>query len=278
MKFVSPADKASFVIPADGGVPAIVFQTDGAGPHVWRWTATWKTFSRTGQISTPGNTLDSGFLQDLGGTVTVRATQAPAAGKPAATATVTVTLTGTNPTVHDVTVYLATKPDSAGFAAILEHESRGRHFTAAGQPIASYDGGYGMCQLTTPVPTMEQVWSWKRNIDAGLRLFAAKVTAARTYLSQGKRPFTADQLQREAVARWNGGAYHVWDGKAWVRNPDMLCDTATGNNGWDMTKPDNAGKTQEELHRRDKDEYKRGHRSGDLWRPSGVCYADAILG
>ncbi|WP_442680271.1 hypothetical protein ACSBM8_03485 [Sphingomonas sp. ASY06-1R] len=279
MKFVTPAAKASFTIAADGTPPTIAFQTDAAGPHSWEWTITWKTFSKKGKVETPDNKLDGAtFLQDLGGTLEVHATVPAAAGKPAEVATVKVTIIGTNPTVHDVTVYLATKADSAGFSAILQHESRGRNFNDAGEPIKSYDNGYGMCQLTTPKPTMEQVWSWKRNVDGGLKLFATKVTDARNYLSQSGRTFTDDQLQREAVCRWNGGAYHTWDGKAWVRNPDILCDSATGNNGWDMTKDENTGKTEAELHKRDKDEYKRGHKKGDLWKPSGVCYADAILG
>jgi hypothetical protein len=279
MKFVTPAAKASFTIAADGTPPAIIFQTDGVGPHVWEWKISWKTFHKKGRLSTPDNKLDAAaFLQDLGGALELQATLAPTAGKLAGVATITTKIIGSNPTVHDVTLYLATKPDSAGFAAILEHESRGRHFNTAGEPIKSYDNGYGMCQLTNPTPTMEQVWSWKRNIDAGLKLFATKVTAARNYLSQSGRTFTDDQLKREAVSRWNGGAYHSWDGKAWVRNPDILCDSKTGNNGWDMSLPDNAGKTEDELHKRDKDDYKGGHKKGDLWRPSGVCYADAILG
>ena len=66
------------------------------------------------------------------------------------------------------------------------------------------------------------------NVDAGLILFAGKRRAAIACLSQQGRSYTADQLTRETVARWNGGAYHTWDGKAWIRNPDILCDPATG--------------------------------------------------
>ena len=67
MKFVTPAAKASFTIAADGTPPTIAFQTDGAGPHSWDWTITWKTFSKKGKVETADNKLDGAtFLQDLG--------------------------------------------------------------------------------------------------------------------------------------------------------------------------------------------------------------------
>jgi hypothetical protein len=125
-----------------------------------------------------------------------------------------------------------------------------------------------------------QVWDWKRNIDGGLVLFRQKRNAAIVYLSQGGRSYTAEQLIYETVCRWNGGSYHVWDGDSakWVRNDDILCDSATGNMGWNMTDPENKDKTEAELHKRDCGSYSKAPAASAHWKYSGVCYADAILG
>ncbi len=108
-----------------------------------------------------------------------------------------------------------------------------------------------MTQLTNPVPTYQQIWSWKRNLEGGLALFAVKRNEAIRALSQSGRSYTARQLTLESVARWNGGAYHRWDGRNWVRNPDMLCASGTGNIGWDMTDTANQGQTLQQLQARD---------------------------
>jgi len=81
------------------------------------------------------------------------------------------------------------------------------------------------------------------------------------------------------VSRWNGGAYHVWSNaqNAWVRNPTVLCDSKTGNIGWDMTKPDNSGKSEAALHQRDAGKYRHAPGASDSWGYFGVCYADRLL-
>lgn len=64
---------------------------------------------------------------------------------------------------------------------------------------------------------------------------------------------------------------------SWVRNGDITCDSKTGNIGWDMTRDVNSGKTEDELHKRDKDEYKNPPTSKDRkWKYTGVCYADHV--
>jgi hypothetical protein len=149
------------------------------------------------------------------------------------------------------------------------------------EPKKSFDNGYGMCQLTNPVPTFEQVWNWQLNVDGGLLLFAEKRSAAKAFLGQSGRTFTDAQLRFESVCRWNGGAYHRWDGVAnkWIRQPNVLCDTATGNIGWDLTDPENAGKTEAQLHARDTATYATPSQFPSRhWRYFGVCYADRVLG
>lgn len=275
MRITAPTHNQVFTITAAPAWPAIAFTTDGTGPHVWEWTLTWRTFSRRGRVATPGNSWDAGpSVTNLGGTLAVRATANRAV------ASQTVLIRGTNPAAADITAFLTTKPNSDGFGAIIAHETRNRHFRDNQEPIRSFDNGYGICQLTSPVPTFEQVWNWKLNIEAGLTLFGAKRATAITYLSQGGRTYTADQLRYETVCRWNGGSYHDWAGTPpqWQRRSSVLCDTATGNIGWDMTDSDNQGKTEAQLRARDSASYGRGRRSGDNWRYFGICYADRILG
>ena len=195
-------------------------------------------------------------------------------------ASITVKVKGTNPTAAEVTHTSRTKANSDGFDRIITHESKFKHFEGNGEPVKSFDGGYGMCQLTFPAPTFEQTWNWKHNVDGGLKLFEQKRAVAIAYLTQNNRTYTVDQLKREAVCRWNGGAYHEWDAKTsrWTRSHTMLCDSKTGNIGWDMTDPANKGKSEAELHNRDSGSYSSPPAAGARWKYSGVCYADRILG
>lgn len=274
MKFVTPKVAETFVISADGAWPSIEFATDGTGVHTWHWTLSWGSFQKSGKDATPNNKWNAKTgITNCGGTLIVRAT----AG--AAHASMTVKITGTNPKAAEVIHYLSTKANSAGFGRIIQHETKFKHFGANGEPVKSFDGGYGMCQLTFPAPTFEQVWNWKLNVDGGLKLFGQKHAAAVAYLSQTNRAYTADQLKRETVCRWNGGAYHEWDSKAgrWVRSANVLCDSKTGNIGWDMTDSANKGKTEAELHKRDGGSYATSPQAGAHWKYSGMCYADRIL-
>lgn len=275
MRITSPAKDTVFTITKSPEWPSVVFETDATGLHNWRWTLGWKTFKKSGKASTDGNRWDaSSVLADLGGTLVVRAV---AGGKSAG---LTVKLIGDNPTEAEVEAYVAAQPNSEGFEKIVVHESKGRHFTKKGEPIRSFDNGYGLCQLTTPVPQYEQVWNWRQNIDAGLVLFEKKRATAIAYLSQDGRSYTTEQLKYETVCRWNGGSYHVWDGTAgaWVRKRDILCDSKTGNIGWDMDDAENKGKTEAELHKRDAGSYSAPPGKDSHWKYSGVCYADALLG
>jgi hypothetical protein len=275
MKFVKPRLNETFTITSAPEWPGILFETDAAGAHTWYWTIAWGTFQQSGKETTTGNTWDAKpVITNYGGTLTVRAE----ANK--AMATCTVKIKGTNPSASEVTQYLTNKANSAGFDKIIEHESKFKHFNASNEPVKSFDNGYGMCQLTTPAPTFDQVWNWKRNIDGGLKLFDQKRAAAIAYLSQGGRTYTGEQLKYEAVCRWNGGSYHEWDAKAgrWVRKSDILCDSKTGNIGWDMNDPENSGKAEAELHKRDSGSYAKPPGAGAHWKYSGVCYADRVLG
>jgi hypothetical protein len=43
--------------------------------------------------------------------------------------------------------------------------------------------GVGICQLTRPTPTDDQVWNWKENVNAGIKLYKQKRGVARRYPS-----------------------------------------------------------------------------------------------
>jgi hypothetical protein len=274
MQLIQPASNHPFMIGSAPEWPALNFQTDAGGPHVWLWTIAWRSFQESGEARTPGNTWEAGpAIANFGGALTVRAISGQES------ASVTVRLVGANPTAEQVAAYLAEQPGSDGFVRILQHETGCRHFTSQGEPIRSLDSGYGICQLTRPAPSFDRIWNWKRNVDAGLKLFAAKRAAATDYLSRNGRTYTPEQLTYETVCRWNGGAYHVWDedADAWVRNPHVMRDTHTGNIGWDLTDPDNQDRTEAQLHQRDCAQYSKPPARDAHWGYFGVCYADSVL-
>jgi hypothetical protein len=273
---LSPAANTKFEISADAKWPDLVFKTNAVllatQRLTWTWKIQWGTFSKSGTTTTTNNSLDlKPLVNNLGGTLTVNVSG------PFGAAGVTVRIVGKTPDAQAVKNYLATRPNSKGFERILEHETHMVHFNAGGEPVKSFDNGYGICQLTAPAPTYEQVWNWKLNIDAGLKLFETKRQAAVAHLSQSGRKYTSDQLVRETISRWNGSPYHVWDAKkGWVRPSNILCDRQTGNIGWDLNDPANSGKTEAQLRARDVGKYKTG--KPEHWRYLGICYADSILG
>jgi hypothetical protein len=279
---VTPAHDGTITVPRNAEWPRIVFRSDFRGPHEWHWALSWKWFDKNGVAATPDGVWDATeALRDMGGTLTVAVLGRSLAQGGKATgfekAAITVEIRGENPEPDEVDREIARSIEADGFEKIVAQESRYKHFDVNGEPIKSFDNGFGLCQLTDPVPQFREIWSWKRNLGAGIRLFRAKRAEAIAYLGQDKRSYTAAQLKRETVARWNGGAYHTWNGKEWVRNGNILCDSRTGNMGWDMTLDDNRGKSESELRKRDKGEYAGGRKRGAKWNYFGVCYADHLL-
>lgn len=55
-----------------------------------------------------------------------------------------------------------------------------------GYPLFSADGlgGVGLGQITRPRPTDDEVWNWKINVKAALKLYDKKKHAARSYLNE----------------------------------------------------------------------------------------------
>jgi hypothetical protein len=69
------------------------------------------------------------------------------------------------------------------FKRLMRHESGLQQFRPAQCPYFSRDnlGGVGICQITNPRPTDDQVWSWKENLKRGLQLYKEKENVARAY-------------------------------------------------------------------------------------------------
>ena len=59
MKFVKPKPAEVFTITSAPGWPAIEFQTDGKGSHVWTWSIAWGSFKASGTATTLDNRWDA---------------------------------------------------------------------------------------------------------------------------------------------------------------------------------------------------------------------------
>jgi hypothetical protein len=88
---------------------------------------------------------------------------------------------GTNPTVAKLAAEAASAPDL--FKKLMRHESGLKQFLAPPCPYWSRDGfgGVGLCQLTYPAPSDDQVWSWKENMNGGLNIYEEKKSSAEKF-------------------------------------------------------------------------------------------------
>ncbi|CAB3768741.1 hypothetical protein GQ57_34540 [Burkholderia sp. MSh2] len=294
-EWVHPKTGDKFYIDETTRFPSVTFEieTNDPPPYQWKWSIVWdaqvsslresakrgkkvRSFSETGSFTSNDTTWDA-KLNDkiIGGKLSVEVKAGTTDFRR------TVFILGKNPAKDDVLNYLKAIPNTAGFDLILEQESRFKNFiNADNEPVVAGDRGYGITQMTNPAPSYEQVWNWKENIKAGVALWQLKQKAA--IASFDGVPYTEEQLRRETFTRWNGGSYYKANTKTQtLERRDIQCDTQTGNIGWDMKDPTNIGKTEAELHDRDKDEYKKmkgGQGKDHRWMYSGICYVDHIFG
>lgn len=94
------------------------------------------------------------------------------------------------------------------------------------KPPISYDGGYGLFQLTVPPPNVTEVWDWVRNLAEAERRFEGLYSDATSFFAgHPGAPPTDDMLFRETLSRFNGGTYYRWDRttSAWVPNLPAGC-------------------------------------------------------
>ncbi|HIE8865396.1 TPA: hypothetical protein ACXP4I_000199 [Klebsiella variicola] len=296
--WVTPADNAEFTLNADATIPEIVFEfrTEAPGPYQWSWVINWdakqsglkerprrnsilRTYSEVGDFSSSEKrwVLDFGGQKVLGGKLVVSVKVGGLIIKRS------IKIKGQNPVVTDLHDFIDTLENSAGLKKLLAHESFNKHFiNLDGEPIVSFDQGYGMVQMTNPAPDYTTAWSWKENVKAGSDLFQTKREQAINHLSQ-HGTYSDEMVEREAISLWNGGYYYKWDSRSnsWVRKYNHLCDSQTGNIGWNMNNPINAGNTEAQLHIRDQPTYTSGsdgQSAEHAWVYSGLCYADKVYG
>ena len=241
-KWIQPQAKQKFYIDEDANFPDITFEieTQESPPYTWSYQISWPAaVSGLKESSKRGKTLKTfkkekiTFQQNekqwkvdigevIGGTLTVEVKTAKEKFKRS------IYILGKNPEKAKVIAFLNTIEDVKGFEKIIQQETKFKNFINADSlPVVAFDGGYGMTQMTNPAPTYEQIWSWKKNIEAGTSLYKTKQKLAKQYLGQKNRAYSEEQLKLETWSRWNGGSYHTWNEKAksWERNPTMLCDS-----------------------------------------------------
>lgn len=134
-----------------------------------------------------GGAIVVNFNQIRGGTLTISAT-AEIGGKLLKGETKGWRIQGTNPEPADVNKVL---PDDT-FRKLTCLESQKKQFVPAPSegnamyPQFSGDGclGVGICQLTNPQPTDDQIWDWTENVKAGVDLYNDKSDQAKSYPSR----------------------------------------------------------------------------------------------
>ena len=296
--WLSPPDNEVVHLTPEGALPEVMFafHTDIPGQYHWSWSIEWhartsglrerprqgeplRVFSEAGAFVNG----ETSWLMDFGGKV-LGGTLTVSVKVGSREFIRSIEIKGQNPSQDSVAAYVATLQNMSGLDKLLQQETGTRHFIEHdGEPIVSFDQGVGITQMTHPAPSYEQAWNWKANVLGGASVYGAKRRDAQRYLGQAGRPYTEEQLHHEALSRWNGAAYHQWDAASasWTKNQQILCDTRTGNIGWAMDNPNNQGKSEAQLHRRDKATYAQGTtgQSADHpWAYKGVCYADYVLG
>lgn len=184
------------------------------------------------------------FTQTRGGTLTVTVQVHVNHLKLSATGH-KLSIGGTNPSA--TTLITVSYPNET-FKKLMRLESGLQQFRTAGGaatshcPLFSGDnkGGVGICQVTDPAPSDEEVWSWKENVKAGIRFWKAKESGAKSFVvhqqngqhfkdlvkrfnqqrhQHGQPPititlpdFTDDQLEKDTLRGFNGyaGGWHEY--------------------------------------------------------------------
>ena len=155
--------------------------------------------------TTTTNKLKIPFSAVRGGDLTVKV-EVTAGGTPLTASSDGLVVIGSNPSTSELA--LAADPTTA-FRKLMYVESRfkqfleGRHF--AGMPYFSEDdlGGVGICQVTNPSPTDDQVWKWRDNMAVGWQIYQAKAAIARRYPAN----FRTGKAFAAMVATYNDERY-----------------------------------------------------------------------
>lgn len=285
----SPAPCATYYIDNNATFPEIAFEieTDAPPPYQWSWEISWtvkacrqqqnknrfpprkpKTYKASGVCQTSATKWIANLdKQILGGILTVKVK----AG--ANNFTRKTIICGQQPDKAAIEAelqkYMVLHAKNVALAKLIfKQESNFRHFYSDEQPLVSFDNGYGLGQATTPMPSYEQVWNWKKHVEyIATKVLVEKRQMAKDYLDKHKN-YTDEDWDTETLVYYNGANFHylVWDGKKWVKNENVRCDPQQSNKGWDLSQPENKNKTIDEL------------RAGKGTAPkyTGRCYAEHI--
>ncbi len=186
-------------------------------------------------------------------------------------------ITGTNPSPADLEREV---PASPGFRRLMRLESGLRQFRSPACPLFSEDnlGGVGICQVTTPAPTEDQIWSWKANVQAGWQVYLAKQALAKSYPARvrsggafqklaaafhshrqasGLPPltlelpdFSEEQLERDTLRAYNGFAGQLHEFRVCVDAESLPAVTVSGSVAtaqWEIITPAERGNLCEQL-------------------------------
>jgi hypothetical protein len=154
----------------------LTFKGGTACPHSMSRTTNHAPISAV----TPSNKFKIPFTQIRGGELTVKVSVQVGANLLTAQSQ-GLNIGGTNPTVASLS-HVA--PPKDGFRKLMRQESSLKQFISPECPQFSGDnlGGVGLCQLTYPAPTDDQIWSWKANLQGGIALWNEKESTAKSYL------------------------------------------------------------------------------------------------
>ncbi len=218
---------------------------DPSGPPVvyaWKATLAWsgagcafsagRTFRHPDMTAQgPGNTFVLPFSKLCGGDLTVTVTVHSGATTISATAG-NLKVTATNPSIEALA---AAAPAITAFRKLMRLESSLRQFRGPSCPLFSADGlgGAGLCQLTRPLPSDDQVWSWKANLAAGFDLYKSKQELAASHPASVR---SSAEFQAQ-VRAYNAGRPTGSAGPLAIELPDytdeqLQRDTLRGFNGY----------------------------------------------
>jgi hypothetical protein len=290
-EWISPDSCKTFYIDEDAKFPSIIYEikTDEEGPFEWSWEIKWpvlacpqkqnktrfkpkteKTFSESESFKSDLKKWTAELnKKTIGGDLTIKV-------KVGAKTFVRKTLiSGKEPGEKKINDELDTfsekYPNEIVLAKkIFKQESKFKNFYSDERPLVSFDNGYGLGQATTPAPSYEQVWDWKKHVKYIVtQVIKEKRAAAKKYLDT-HGSYNDEQLNLETLVYYNGANFHyyVWDSSAkkWIENSDVLCDPDQSNTGWNMSLVENKGKSLKDL------------RDGKGTKPvyTGRCYAEHI--
>ena len=200
------------------------------------------------------------FTEVRGGDLSV---SVAVAGTTLTATTANLQVTGTNPSIAALR---NAAPANGAFRKLLCLESGLRQFQSS-YPLLSADnkGGAGICQITNPPPTDDQIWSWKENMRAGWELFRSKQSIARNYPAQVRASakfaelvkefnaqraanglgrltivlpdYTDEQLERDTLRAYNGYAGRLHEYRVKVDGNGLLAVTVDGSIGTAQWEP-----------------------------------------